>query len=70
MLSRAERNADGKFILPRRGPRQQKICDIHAGDEKNKRDGTQQDKKDRAHVAYHFVLQRKEIGFLPGVESG
>ena len=51
-------------MLPRGGARQQKVRHVHAGDEQHKPNSAQQYKKNRAHVANHFILQRKQVGFF------
>ena len=48
--------------LPRAGgaPRQQQVCDVHAGDEKHEHDGGDEREERRPDLAHHLLLKRNE----------
>ena len=56
--SRAEGHADGHFLPPPDGPRDDQVRDVHARDQQDETDGRQQEQQRAARVAHHGVAER------------
>src|SRR5882724_7180288 len=56
----AEGGADGDFALAASGPSEEKIRNVHAGDQQHKADRSEKRPKDWADVANEVVLERSE----------
>ena len=58
---RAERRAHDQLVPARRGPRQQQIADVRAGDEQHQADGAEQRQQDRAAIAHEVVGEADDV---------
>ena len=75
---RAERRAHHQLVPARRGPRQQKIADVRAGDEQHQADRAEQRDQNRAAISHEVVGKAHDVGadaailfrVLPGQARG